>query len=257
MSTSTRDAVATNGNERPVVHIGAPKTGSTWLQTALFPTVIGRAYGGAGGFEKNRLLSAAILSVSDIAGFSADAVRLVLNSTPSPLLSWEGLSSSNNPIFPPTPPIDEMAERLASVLPEAHVVMMSRKPSAWRRSSYSTYLRNGGCLNFNRYCDLIEDSGADDWSRIADTYRVYFSSVTVVRYEDISENLEHGARAVFGSLGVLFGDSRQGHPNRSMTKWEIRAVRYLNQHSRSSRCESPKRLIKGAGALAGLLSRRQ
>ena len=245
--------VPTIDDGRPVVHIGASKTGTSWLQSALFPSVVGRAYGGSTG--ENRLLNAAVLSLTDTEGFSADAVRNALRSGPPLLLSWEGLSCSNNPLLPSAPSIDVIVERLASVMPDCHVVMFTREPPAWRRSSYSTYLRGGGCLGFSDYCDLVEESGADDWNSIVDVYRRRFPSVTVVPYEAVSSDIEHGARRVFGGLGVQFGEVRAGRPNRSMEDWRLRMVRRLNQHSGAGWCESPKRRIKGAAILAAIIGR--
>ena len=226
---------------RPIVHIGAPKTATTWLQTAVLPGVLGRTLCGVAGPDPG--LNAAIRSlvVADLPGgvrFDAATVSRRLAAAGPLLVSDEGLAGllwarPRDGVVPAGREV--MAERLAAVLPGATIVLVTRAPSTWFPSAYSTYLRHGGVLGPDRFREEVIPPGYCDWDALAALYRRRFDDVVVLRYEDLRADADAFVRTLARRVGIAFdGLPRTGVRNAGLGRWRRTTLRRLNRFRSSA-----------------------
>lgn len=244
---------------RPIVHIGAPKTATTWLQTTAFRRVIGRTLCGVTGPDAT--LNAAVRSmvVADLEGgprYDADAVARTLATAGPLLVSDEGLAGLLWPrprdrVVPAGRSL--MADRLAAALPDAHVVLVTREPDTWLRSSYSTYVRHGGTRTFRRYVREVIDPSYCDWEALAALHRRRSAEVTVLRYEDLQADPQAFVTDLAARTGLRFADgSDVGVRNAGLSPWRRTALRTINRVRPSAIHPEPPAgiVIPGAARLA-------
>lgn len=225
----------------PIVHIGAPKTATTWLQTSVLPGVVGRTLCGVAGPDPNLNAAVRSLVVADVAGvatFDADAVAWRLATAGPLLVSDEGLSGllwarPRDGVVPADREV--MVERLATVLPGATIVLVTRAPATWYPSAYSTYLRHGGVLGPDRFREEVIAHDYCDWEDLAAQYRRRFDEVVVLRYEDLLRDPEAFVRDLARTLGLAFdGRTRTAVRNAGLTGWRRTTLRTLNRFRASA-----------------------
>ncbi len=241
--------------DRPIVHIGAPKTATTWLQTAVLPGVIGRTLCGVAGPDPTLNAAVRSLVVADVEGgtrFDTATVARRLASAGPLLVSDEGLagllwSRPRDGVVPATREV--MVERLAAVLPDARIVLVTRAPATWFPSAYSTYLRHGGVLGPDRFRDEVIAPGYCDWEALAALYRRRFADVAVLRYEDLKADPDAFVRTFATTVGVEFdGHPRAGVRNAGLGRWRRGTLRTLNRFRPSAIHPTPPSGISVPGA---------
>jgi hypothetical protein len=131
---------------RPIVHIGYPKTATTWFQREFYPHVSGRNY-----VERNRLRQA-LLSENALTFEPERARELLSSGGPGDLLICEeGLSGylHNGGVLECV--TRDFADRLYRTLPDADIVVLLRSQPAIIASTYQQYVRAGGTHSAKRY----------------------------------------------------------------------------------------------------------
>jgi len=131
-----------------IVHIGYPKTASTWLQTHLFPRLSSHRY-------VPDKLTEDILMKDSALGFDPEAARGRLDelgAADKPLvLSHEGLVGHmhSGGLFGYF--TQGMAHRIHRVLPDAHILLLCRRQESMLATAYRQYIRKGGTHTPARY----------------------------------------------------------------------------------------------------------
>jgi hypothetical protein len=115
-------------------HVGLHKTGTTFLQRAVFPKWRGITYIPWPNLE----------------------LFLRLDSGRTYLVSREGLSGRN---WAHHHERDASLKRLSELFPDAQILISFRKHSGYIISSYRQYLQRGGAEVFERYFDIESDGG--------------------------------------------------------------------------------------------------
>lgn len=140
----------------PLLHIGYPKTGSSWLQSFLF----GNSDAGfAFLFGNNLTMRKAIIKLLvlpkplvfdlEVCSEHFQPMRLdLINKGLIPVLSHERLAGT-----PHSGGYDskELASRLAGIFPEGKVLIIIRNQKSMIVSAYKQYVRNGGVCSLRRY----------------------------------------------------------------------------------------------------------
>ena len=175
-----------------LVHIGYHKTASTWLQGQLFLPRFG--------FQRypRAQIARAFIEPGPFS-FDAPAWREeidawrdeILAAGLVPVLSHERLSG-----YPHSGGFDslEIAERLATVLPDARILIVVREQRSMILSNYHQYVRDGGACPVGRYLQPPQPSmrrlpgfAADffAYDRLIESYRSHFgaANVCVLAYE--------------------------------------------------------------------------
>mgnify|MGYP003575636210 CR=1 FL=1 len=199
---------------RPIVHIGYPKTASTWFQKEFYPHVAGRTY-----VERDRIRQA-LLSPNALpfdAGVPRDA--LVADAPGGIVICEEGLSGylHNGGIMEAV--TRTFADRLKAALPDADIVIVLRAQPAIIASTYQQYVRAGGTHSAKRhlfphaflirnhreqYKVPLQDVAHFDYLPIVRYYRQLFGEdrVHLFLFEDFARDRDGFLRGFSERLGV-------------------------------------------------------
>lgn len=133
-------------NTRPLVHIGYPKSASTWLQEAFFP-LIGNACLVPKATVIETFIEAGALS------FDPDVARRRLQAAAPGrmLLSFENLSGYPHNGGAMGALSKDLACRLHGALPDADIVVFIRRQTDILAASYAQYVKQGGTHPPDRY----------------------------------------------------------------------------------------------------------
>lgn len=199
------------------LHIGLHKTGTTFLQKAVFPLWQGIEYLPLDKLEY-------LTRMSDEVDY---------------LLSREGLSGQN---WMHSEERDRCIMRLARLFPDARIIMSFRQHSGYIVSSYNQFLQRGGYLEFGDYFSLGDGSGfmaPGDFlfrDKIELVTREFGHPPHVILHEDIVRNIGKvvaGLEGFMGGKGPAPGKIKSRSFNRSVGHYPAKLLRFLNRHSRS------------------------
>jgi hypothetical protein len=200
-----------------ILHIGVQKTGTTFVQNAVFPLWKGIQY------------------------IHTDKLELILRcSREKPvLLSREGLSGQNWAHHD----VRELSiARLAQLFPNARIMLSFRRHSKYIASSYCQYLQRGGYLPFEQYFDPQNDTGymkIDDFRfalKVGAVQRYFGRSPFVFFQEELHRDIE----ALLGDMEDFIGGTAPAKSqiknkkyNQSVKYHPAILLRFLNRYSRS------------------------
>jgi len=199
------------------LHIGLHKTGTTFLQKAVFPYW------------------------QDIVYLPHDKLEYItrMKDGVDYLLSREGLSGQN---WMHSDERSQCIARLAQLFPDARIILSFRRHSGYIASSYNQYLQRGGYLQFDDYFDSVNDSGymkAVDFvfrTKIDVVAREFRSQPFVMLHEDIIGNLPKvlcDLEAFIGGKAPPSDTIKLKKYNQSVGFYPAKLLRALNKKSRS------------------------
>ena len=197
---------------RLYLHIGMHKTGTTFLQREVYPRWQGITY------------------------IPRDNLEVILRADPENirLLSREGLSGQNWDSFEER---DKSIRRLATLFPDARILISFRRHASYITSSYNHYVQRGGTLAFEQFFDFDHDLGLlkrDDFLYMERIRRLeqYFSSRPFVFFfEETFSSLERLLKDMQCYIGGTPPEvdtiQRRTH-NPSVGYYPLRLLRHLN-----------------------------
>lgn len=199
------------------LHVGLHKTGTTFLQNEVFPKWRGVKY----------------IQWANLENF------LRLESDASYLFSREGLSGQN---WASHQKREASLKRLAELFPDARILISFRKHSGYIVSSYRQFLQRGGTLDFEKYFDIVADSGfmkQDDFRfrlKINAIEKYFHHRPFVFFHEEIHRQLGNLLSDIEGYIGghaPAAADVPNRRYNRSVGYYPAQILRRLNKISRS------------------------
>lgn len=223
----------------PLIHIGYPKTGTTWLQTRVFrdgPPGCFRAH------PSRRLIKEQFVTVNPFrfdAGEARSSFEAWMAATADagriPVLSHERLTGTIHSGAYDGMPI---AERLARAFPEARVLIVIREQREMMLSAWQQYVQEGGACSIKRYLDPPHDARvplfdfrALEYDNLIAFYQKLFgrSGVLVLPFEllrDDSRTFLESLARFSAATGAHFPDSSP--VNRSLSGFAVSLLRLLN-----------------------------
>jgi hypothetical protein len=230
-------------DQRPVVHIGHHKTGTTWFQTSFYPALASHH------FINSKVVREALLGPNGLS-FNANRARDLLLAAAGgapPLLCDERLSGSYlaGGLHGMVPP--EVARRVKAVFPDARVVIGIRAQPGMLASCYSQYVKDGGTYGIRRF--LFPDSyffagseyrahaprfdlGHFEYERLIRLYFDLFGkeNVYVLLFEQFRAAPLDYAAGLAQKLGLRFDPARvnAGVRNPALNRNALRVMRFLN-----------------------------
>lgn len=199
------------------LHIGLHKTGTTFLQKAVFPLWQGLEYLPLDKLEY-------LVRMSEEKNY---------------LLSREGLSGQN---WMHKAEREACIVRLAKLFPDARVIMSFRQHPGFIVSSYNQFLQRGGFLEFKDYFSLQSDNSfmaSEDFlfrDKIDLVANEFGHQPHVVLHQDIVSDIGKVIRSLEGFMGGS-GPSVEAIKSRKFNKsvghYPAKILRSLNRHSRS------------------------
>lgn len=172
-----------------VVHVGYHKTGSTWLQRAVFPLLDGIRY--EPGYERGPVADGTLVSREGLSG-----------------TLWGGETGL------------EIAERLATDAPGARILVFVRRQEDMLASIYGQYVNEGGWRGPRRFLESY-DVGRFEYHRLVARYRELFDQVKVIPYERMRDQPD----AVVAEIAELCGARLREAPN--LSRWNPSLSRSL------------------------------
>ncbi len=209
--------------KRVLLHIGYPKTATTWFQKDLFPGIDNIKL-----FTNEKFVNN--LKRADIA--DREQIRNVINSVNEEtiVISNENILGSRNRVF-------SNPEYLAKIFPGAEIILFVRNQIDKYRSNYSQYIKQGGVLSPEAY---LFSQGQDlfggekhKYYRVVNLYRDYFGkeNVHIFFFEEFLENnqrfMSDFVRKLKLNVPNRFIDNRRR--NVKLSASDIKTVRSFNR----------------------------
>lgn len=174
---------------KPIVHVGYPKTGTTWFQTVFFPNVQNVKYISKEEVKKNIIEPSFFefnaLNIKDLV-FDEKEVTY--------LLSSEDFIGAINAGWNRGLSMKENALRIKQIFGDVTIVLFIRNQIELLSSAYSQYIKNGGTYKIKKYLTnfkqmLFSKDHLDFYSTIK-FYEDYFGkdNVHIFLYEDFEKN---------------------------------------------------------------------
>jgi hypothetical protein len=167
----------------PIVHVGFPKTASTWFQKAFYPHVRSPRYVG-----REKLFSA-LIEPNALTFDPAGAVStLGLKAGEAVLLSDECLCGYLHNGGIDGMVTREFARRIKAALPDARIVIFLRSQPGMIVAAYQQYLRSGGTYSAHRFLfpkDHLEGPEAVTYKQPRFDLDYFFYSRIIRLYEGL------------------------------------------------------------------------
>jgi len=169
-----------------VIHIGYPKTATTWLQDIFFPNVSNFQ------FVSWREANSLILN-SDCFAFNPNNIRdKLLIGGRNLLISSEFFSTAINSGFNYGYFSYGISHKLKELFPDATIIIFIRRQQSLIPSAYQQYVKNGGTYSFKRWLYSGEVFSFEHliYSRLVEHYINLFGErqVKVFLYENFKRN---------------------------------------------------------------------
>lgn len=180
----------------PIIHIGYPKTATTWFQKNYFPKIKNAIF-----IPRNEIINEFTREYE--INFNSDEIRekyLEIVGEQQLILSLEDLSGNINNIGINRYSTKENALRLNSVFPKAKIIIFIRNQLDIIASSYMQYIKGGGTYGISRYLSDRNLTYPDnlvpfafeyfEYHRIIQLYKSLFGdeNIKVFLYEEFLEN---------------------------------------------------------------------
>ena len=198
-------------------HIGLHKTGTTFLQKAVFP------------------------KWKDIEYIVWPNLEIFLRLDPKKtyLVSREGLSGQN---WAPHEVRDRSMKKLSELFPGAKIIISFRNHVGYINSSYRQYLQRGGTLVFEKYFDIIGDNGLMKkgdflYKRKIESICTHFNQMPFIfLHEEIKDDLQgllYEMQKFIGGQPPLTKDIKRTYFNKSVGYYPAQVLRKLNAYTQS------------------------
>lgn len=179
-----------------IIHVGLPKTGTTFFQYEIFPKIMKR-----------------------------DGIRIISNESLScnSMISW--VNGHNNIILDRY----ELIEGIHRFYPDAKIIFGVRDKKTWVRSCYSSYIKGGGQKEFSNWFDIVFDKELLDFDVYLCHLKKLFDNVYIYRFEDFIADKNKIVREICSFIGVeevVFKDKRY---NVGLNERQIRLGMFLNR----------------------------
>lgn len=156
--------------KHPIIHIGYPKTATTWFQRKFYPSIKNIE------FINRQVISDVIINPRGFLFNKQKATDALSNSSSRLIICEEMLigsnhSGGNHDLF-----TKEIAQRLKSTFEEAQIILFVRNQADMIASSYCQYIKQGGTYSINNYLFPKKDSILHD--------RINYFSFDFFKYEN-------------------------------------------------------------------------
>ena len=185
-----------------IIHVGLPKTGTTFLQNNIF---------------KN------IEEINYIYGFKLFSIL----KDGKNLISDEGLYGWTNPPYP----YDKsrvIAQRLKQLFPEAKIIVGIRNITTWKKSAYAQFVKAGGTLKYDGWEKKILDSYLDQKAYVK-FIKSLFTDVYLYEREELKKNTEKIVKELCDFIGINVPSYTMVYKNIRMTKTQLNMCRIINK----------------------------
>jgi len=209
-----------------IIHIGYPKTGTTWLQKELFPKVKNYTV-----LIKPEITRVLVKKTMEYKKWKTTFTNL---SNENLIISDEDLVTKKVEHITP----QEKAKRLYEIFPQAHIVIFIREQKNIIESAYSQYVKSGGTLKFKEYLTLLKSTRKIyywNYLRIINFYASLFGKkrIHIFLYESLKNEPDFVRK--FSQIFNFILSSKPNikkHRNLALTPFVLNIWCFLNQFTK-------------------------
>lgn len=229
--------------ERVFVHIGLPKTGTTYLQTICWNAREQMRAEGVllpGAERRDHLWASRIVREDPKALTRTERERTSWQRLRAELAGWGGTGLVSHEFFAAASA--EQAQRMVAELApaEVHVVVTAREPLGLFTASWQESLKNRSTTPMHKYGRSVSDRPLDIWNwRTLDLRLVLERWLTAVPADRLHvlpldrskprDDIWHRFAGLLGLDGAAY-DTSMAFPNESMGVVEAETLRRINKH---------------------------
>ena len=184
-----------------ILHVGLPKTGTTFLQEEIF-----------------RKMNIKYIRDLNITSFATSDRKVII--------SHEGLSISD--VFEPAYKKYMVAEYLKKIFPDAKIIVGIRDKDSWLRSMYSQYIRNGGGGSYDYFISHLDKEHLN-FEKYINHLKMLFNDVFVYKFEEIVSDKARVVKEMCDFIGEPVPDYRDKKYRVSLKPYQLRALRFFNR----------------------------
>ncbi len=236
-----------------LLHVGYHKTGTTWLQRAVFQPSAGWHAIADGHELRQTLVRPRPLEYDPepVAHALLHGAAEARRSGLAPVISDERLSG-----HPHSGGFDAVtiADRLATAAPHARVLIVVREQAAMARSCYALYVQGGGAHRLEAYLDPVDDTIVPlfswdhlQYDRLVAAYQARFGAdaVLVLPYELLVADAAAFVGRIHDHVGLPAPATiDMTRRNRSLGAAQLRAKRIGNLFDERGRTSTSPRLVR-------------
>ena len=208
-----------------LLHIGYPKTATTWFQENFFPKV-----------ENKEYLTSSLYRSKLITGlFDYDKLRLLFNQYSEVILSDEEFVNIRKDGF-----YKQMPKRLYQVFGNtAVIIVFIRNPITLLEAKYSTYAKCGGTFTFKELINhILNENKINQWryySHLFPYFELFGDNVYIYLYEDFVQNPKRFIDKLKREHNLLVTQkiNLKTKKNASYNKTILKMARFTNQFSKT------------------------
>ena len=190
-------------NEKIIIHVGLHKTATTFLQQEIFPKI--------------------------------ENINII-----EPLYIWMKLHPSkinliSNEILSGFPFGDNIAEerfslinRLKLCFPDAKIIIGLREKKSFIHSLYKHYIKRGGMLPFNKWCNNELNKDYLDFNKYVNHIKSLFDNVFIYHYEELKKDTDTVIADMCGFMGVNIPSYENKKHNVGYIDEQVPIARFLN-----------------------------
>ena len=184
------------------IHVGLPKTGTTFLQEKVFPKMdVNFIY-------KENLVTAKL---------SLDKVNLISDEDLSHKIDIFGTNKY------------EIANRIHRLFPNAKIIVVFREKEKWLKSLYNQYLKSfyRPYISFEKFRNIMIESGALEFDKYEQHLKNLFDDVLVLQFEDMKKDVYEFVSKICEFMGVDVPDFDTTPVNVSLNERQLKLIQFV------------------------------
>jgi len=184
------------------IHVGLPKTGTTFLQEKVFPKM-----------DVNFICKENLVT----AKLSLDKVNLISDEDLSHKIDIFGSNKY------------EVANRIHRMFPNAKIIVVFREKEKWLKSLYNQYLKAfyRPYIPFEKFRNIVVESGALEFEKYEQHLKNLFDDVLVLQFEDMKKDVYGFVSKICEFMGVDVPDFDTTPVNVSLNERQLKLIQFV------------------------------
>jgi len=183
------------------IHVGLPKTGTTFLQRKVFPKM-----------DVNFICKENLATVN-----LSKKINLISDEELSFKIDMFGINKY------------EVADRIHKLFPDAKIIVVFRDKESWLKSMYNQYLKSfyRPYMPFEKYKEIMIKMGAFDFKKYEDYLKTLFPEVLVLQFEDMKKDIYGFVSKICDFVGVDMPEFDPKPINVSLNKKQLAFIQFV------------------------------
>lgn len=192
-----------------VIHVGLGKSGSTFLQKAIFPRLKGVEVYGANN-QRLQIYSQ----------FKEDKINILTDENfLGCALKFKNLNATKSVLI----------NRLSSMFPDAKIIIVLRDKDDWLWSLYKKYIRTGGIKKYDSFCVDMLNPHFINFEETVAILKKNFKEVLVLQYDDLKNNHSNFVKDICDFIGVDVPMYKNEYYNKDILDKDIGKYIFFNK----------------------------